>query len=147
MDCPTPLHGEVDGLPHTHKAQTWPDPSAVTSRILFSELYKIMVNKVTFVGFMGGLSPPAPDPPLGGQVSVEWSRCKGSMTRRARYNHYSVAPFQRTSAGWMPNKDRKIVCCCRTQAFSHNSRGVFDDRINEAGVSTAAPSRSAVFCF
>jgi len=29
------------------------------SRMLFSELYKIMVNKVTFVGFRGGRSPPS----------------------------------------------------------------------------------------
>jgi len=33
--------------------------------MLFSELDKIMVNKVTFVGFMGGYRPIAPiDPPL-----------------------------------------------------------------------------------
>jgi len=33
--------------------------------MLFSELYKIMVNKVTFVGFMGGDRPNHPlDPPL-----------------------------------------------------------------------------------
>jgi len=35
---------------------------------------------------------------LGGQVSVEWSRCPGSMPRRARD---SVAPLRRSSAGWM----------------------------------------------
>jgi len=28
--------------------------SSLTSRMLFSELYKIMVNKVTFLGFRGG---------------------------------------------------------------------------------------------
>jgi len=33
--------------------------------MLFSELYKIMVNKVTFAGFKGGRSPQSPlDPPL-----------------------------------------------------------------------------------
>jgi len=34
--------------------------------MLFSGLYKIMVNKVTFVGFRGGRSPQSPplDPPL-----------------------------------------------------------------------------------
>ena len=34
-------------------------------QMLFSELYKIMVNKVTFVGFRGAIAPVAPlDPPL-----------------------------------------------------------------------------------
>jgi len=37
----------------------------VTSRMLFSELYKLIVNKVTFLGFRGGRSPHL-DPPLGG---------------------------------------------------------------------------------
>jgi len=36
---------------------------------------------------------------LGGRVSAEWSRCPGSMARRARD---SVAPLRRSSAGWMP---------------------------------------------
>ena len=36
---------------------------------------------------------------LDGQVSAEWSRCPGSMARRARDN---VAPLRRSSAGWMP---------------------------------------------
>jgi len=36
---------------------------------------------------------------LDGRVSAEWSRCLGSMTRRARD---SVAPLRRSSAGWMP---------------------------------------------
>jgi len=39
--------------------------------------------------------------PLGGHVSAEWSRCPGSMARRARD---SVAPMRRSSAGWMPAK-------------------------------------------
>ena len=37
----------------------------------------------------------APD----GRVSAEWSRCPGSMARRARD---SVAPLRRSSARWMP---------------------------------------------
>ena len=37
--------------------------------------------------------------PLNGQVSAEWSRCPGSMARRARDR---VAPLRRSSAGWMP---------------------------------------------
>ena len=36
---------------------------------------------------------------LDGWVSAEWSRCAGSMARRARD---SVAPLRRSSAGWMP---------------------------------------------
>jgi len=33
--------------------------------MLFSELYKIMVKKVTFAGFRGAIAPIAPlDPPL-----------------------------------------------------------------------------------
>jgi len=36
---------------------------------------------------------------LDGQVSAEWSRSPGSMARRARD---SVAPLQRSWAGWMP---------------------------------------------
>jgi len=35
----------------------------------------------------------------GGQVSAEWSRCLGSMARRASE---SVARLRRSSAGWMP---------------------------------------------
>jgi len=36
---------------------------------------------------------------LDGRVSAEWSRCPGSMARRARD---SVAPLRRSSACWMP---------------------------------------------
>jgi len=36
---------------------------------------------------------------LDGRVSAEWSRCPGSMARRARDN---MAPLRRSSAGWMP---------------------------------------------
>jgi len=32
------------------------------SRMLFFELYKIMVNKVTFVGFRGTIAPPGSGP-------------------------------------------------------------------------------------
>ena len=39
-------------------------------------------------------------------------------------------------------KDRKVVRCCGMQVSSHNSQGVVDDRVNEAGVSTAVPGRS-----
>jgi len=43
-------------------------------------------------------------------------------------------------------EDWKVVRWCRTQASSHNSQGVVDGGVNEAGMSTAAPSRSAVLC-
>ena len=33
-----------------------------------------------------------------GEVSAEWSRCPGSMARRATA---SLAPLRRSSAGWM----------------------------------------------
>ena len=35
---------------------------------------------------------------LDGRVSAEWGRCQGSMTR---HPSDSVAPLQRSSAGWM----------------------------------------------
>ena len=40
--------------------------NGLISRILFSEMYKIMVNKVTFVGFRGAIAPIAHplDPPI-----------------------------------------------------------------------------------
>jgi len=43
-------------------------------------------------------------------------------------------------------KDGKVVCWCKTQASSHYLQGVVDGRVNKAGVSTATPDRSAVFC-
>ena len=43
-------------------------------------------------------------------------------------------------------EDWKVVRWCRTLASSHNSQGVVDGRVNEAGMSTAAPTRSAVLC-
>jgi len=35
---------------------------------------------------------------LNGQVTIEWSRCSGSMAQHARD---SVAPLRRSSASWM----------------------------------------------
>jgi len=40
----------------------------------------------------------------------------------------------------------KLVRWCRTQASGHSSQSVVDGRVNKAGVSTAAPDRSAVLC-
>ena len=81
----------------------------------------------------------------GGQVSAEWSRCPGSMARRARE---SVAHLRRNSGCWIPAtcKNRKAVRWCRTQASSHNSQGVVDGGVKEAVVSTAATDKSAVLC-
>jgi len=38
-------------------------------------------------------------------VSAAWSRCLGSIARRARD---SVAPLQRSSAGWMPARMERL---------------------------------------
>ena len=40
------------------------------------------------------------------QVSAEWSKCLGSMARRARD---SVAPLRRSSAGWMPARFGRLL--------------------------------------
>jgi len=42
--------------------------------------------------------------------------------------------------------DWKIVRWCGTRASSHNSQFVFDEKVNEAGMSTMAPGMSAVLC-
>ena len=44
------------------------------------------------------------------------------------------------------SEDGKVVRWCRTQASSHNSQGIVDGRVDAAGMSTAAPDRSAVLC-
>jgi len=54
----------------------WPNnewQNGLISRILFSELYKIMVNKITFAAFRGGRSPPL-DLPLPQQQASYWYR-------------------------------------------------------------------------
>jgi len=43
-------------------------------------------------------------------------------------------------------EDWKVVRWRRTQASSHNSQGVVDGGVDEAGMSTAAPNRSALLC-
>jgi len=40
----------------------------------------------------------------------------------------------------------QVVHRCRTQASSQNSQGVIDGGVDKAGMSTAAPNRSAVLC-
>jgi len=42
------------------------------------------------------------------------------------------------------NEDWKVVRWCRTQASRHNSQGVVDGGVDEAGISTAAPDRRTV---
>jgi len=43
-------------------------------------------------------------------------------------------------------EDWKVVRWCGTQASNHNLQGVVGGGVNETGMSTAAPNRSAVFC-
>ena len=77
-------------------------------------------------------------------VSTEWSTYSGSFACHARDN---VAPlWQNLGRRLDANNDTKIVHLCRTQTSSHSSQGVVDDRVSEAGVSTAAPGRSAALC-
>jgi len=45
---------------------------------------------------------------LNGQVSVELSKCPGSMARRAKN---SVAPLRRSSAGWMSARIGRLSTC------------------------------------
>ena len=58
----------------------------------------------------------------------------------------SVNPLQRSSVGWIPVRIGRLstVVGRRHPITVHN--GVIDGRVNETGVSTAAPGRSAVLC-
>ena len=74
----------------------------------------------------------------GRQVSTEWSRCPGSMARRARG---SGAPLRRSSAGWMtPRIERLSAGVGRI----HNSQDIVDGGADEPGMTTAAPNRKVV---
>ena len=42
--------------------------------------------------------------------------------------------------------DRKIVHWCEMQGSSQSSQGIVDSMVSEAGVNTAPPDTSAVFC-
>ena len=69
---------------------------------------------------------------LNGQVSVEWSRCPGSMGRRARDS--VVVWFFATKLSRLDAcGNRKVVRWCRMKASSHNSQDALDGRLNEAG--------------
>jgi len=75
-----------------------------------------------------------------GLVSAGWSKCPGSVARRARDR---VNPMRRSSAGWTPARVgslsvsvgrrhpvtiRKANCLCH---YSHNSQGVFYLMLNK----------------
>ena len=65
---------------------------------------------------------------LNGQVSVEWSRCPGSMGRRARDS--VVVWFFATKLSRLDAcGNRKVVRWCKMQASSRNSHGVVNSRV------------------
>jgi len=69
---------------------------------------------------------------LSGQVSAEWSRCLGSIGRRARDSvvvWFFATKFSRLDA-W---ENRKVVRWSRTKTSSHNSKDALDGRLSEAG--------------
>jgi len=63
-------------------------------------------------------------------------------TVRYRQCGSTATKLSRLDAG----EDCKVVCWFGMQAFSHNSYGVIDGRVDEAGMSTAAPDTRAVLC-
>ena len=65
---------------------------------------------------------------------------------QARRAGDSVAPFAMKLIKLDDCEDGKVVRLCRTQASSHNSQDVVDAGVDKAGMSTAAPGRSAVLC-
>ena len=75
-------------------------------------------------------------------VRAEWSRCLGSVARRARDG---VSPLRRSSAGWMPAKIGRLFAGVgrRHPVTIRKARWW---QVNEAGVSSAAPDRSAALC-
>ena len=60
-----------------------------------------------------------------------WRQCDSTATKLSRLDGCE---------GW------KVVRWCRSQVSSHTSQGVGDGGVNEAGMSTAAPDRSALLC-
>ena len=77
------------------------------------------------------------------QVSVEWSRCPGSMARRARDRK---APLQRSSAGWMPARIGRLSAGVGRRHPVAIRKALLIVGYNKAGMSTAAPDRCAVLC-
>ena len=73
---------------------------------------------------------------LDGRVSAGWSRCPGSMARRAKD---SVAPLRWSSAGWMPARIGTLSAGVRRRHPVTIRRASLT-----AGMSTAAPHRRAV---
>ena len=79
----------------------------------------------------------------GGQVSTEWMQMSGLHgTACCRQS----SSFATKLSGLDSCEDRKVVCWCTTQTSCHDSQGVVDGSVNEAGMSTAAPHRKAVLC-
>ena len=63
--------------------------------------------------------------------TMRWRQCGSIAMKLSRLD---------ACEGW------KVVRWCRTQASSHNSQGVVDGGVDEAGMSTAAPDRRTVLC-
>jgi len=80
---------------------------------------------------------------LDGRVSAEWSRCPGSMARRAKD---SVAPMRRSSAGWMPARMGRLSAGVARRHPVTIRKASLMVGVNEAGMRTAVPDRSAVLC-
>jgi len=63
-------NGRQNGLNHEQLDNSTKDLFGIGFNLLFSELYKNMANKVTFVGFFCGVVRPNL-PPLAGAVHIE----------------------------------------------------------------------------
>ena len=77
------------------------------------------------------------------RVSAEWSRCPGYMTPRPRH---SVSPLRRSSAGWMPARIGRLPAGVGRRHPVTVRKASLMVGVNKAGMSTAAPNRSAVLC-
>ena len=81
--------------------------------------------------------------PFDGQESAEWSRCPGTMGRRARD---SVASLRRSSAGWMPVRMGRLfasvgrghpVAICKASLMAWSVKRVWSLR-NQTGAQYSA---------
>jgi len=68
------------------------------------------------------------------------SRLHGTAFQRQRDSNATKPRRLDACEGW------KVVRWRRTQASSHNSQGIFDGGVDEAGMSTAALNKRAEFC-
>jgi len=70
-------------------------------------------------------------------------------TEIVHFTHFHTSPkipknsLERVKSSNLGTNSLKVRALCRTQATSHNSHGVVDGGVNEAGVSTVALDRSA----